>query len=69
MHDLALAIMYVATLAFLGFMTWLYIQNKGVDTAIKAEILKMRQEVNALNMAQGMKAQRNVPFGPPPHGA
>ena len=65
MYWLAIAIMYVATLAFIAGGAWLYIQNKGIDTALKAELLKMRQEINALNMAQSMKVRGQVPFGPP----
>jgi hypothetical protein len=66
MPDYPIAIMYVASLGFAGFMAWLYLQYRGIDSAIKAEIVKLRQEVNALNMAQGMKTRA---VGPPQYHA
>jgi len=66
MPDYPIAIMYVATLAFVALMVWFYLQYRGIDTAIKAEIVKLRQEMNAINMAQGMKSRA---AGPPQYHA
>lgn len=61
MGEYSIAIMFVAALAFIAFMAWLYLQYKGVDNAIKAEILKLRQDVNSLNAISAMKVRGGPP--------
>jgi hypothetical protein len=66
MNEFAIAIMYVATLGFIGWAAWLYLQYRDLDKAIKSEILKMKQEISSLQMAQGLKQRAGPPWGPSP---
>lgn len=67
MNEFAIAIMYVATLAFIAWTGWLYLQYHDISKAVKEEILRLRQEVNGLQMAASLKSriQQGNPFGPP----
>jgi hypothetical protein len=66
MFDYPLAIMYLGTLAFVGWLGWLYLQYHDVSKVIKEEILRLRQEVNGLQMAASMKHKMGPPWAGPP---
>ena len=59
-----LAIVYVSTLAFVGYVLWL----KRDYSKIEQHVVELKNEINALNTAAGLRKAQGMPFmgGPPP---
>lgn len=59
-----LAIVYVSTLAFVGYVMWL----KRDYSKIESHVLDLKNEIAALNTAAGLRKSQGMPFmgGPQP---